>query len=245
MPPAAPDLREQVTESVGRDVQADNRVHPIEFGHANIYLIEAEGGHVLVDAGMPKMEDRLDGAFREAGVDPQSIRLIIATHGHLDHIGSIAHAKRVTGAEVLCHRSFAGRLEAGEIEPAVPRTLKGRLLNFVTGLAGFKYEGVEPGLLMDEEFDLEAYGLPGRIIHTPGHSPSSVSILLENGEALVGDMVREEGAGEIGLGMFYEDQEMLLESLEKIAAYEPRIIYLSHGAQIDNPTLIRAIAANR
>ena len=35
-----------------------------------------------------------------------------------------------------------------------------------------------------------------KVIHTPGHSASSVSILLDNGEALIGDLVRDEGGGE-------------------------------------------------
>jgi glyoxylase-like metal-dependent hydrolase (beta-lactamase superfamily II) len=191
------------------------------------------------------MEDELDGAFNETGIDPKSVRLIIATHGHVDHIGSIAHAQRTTGGKVLCHRCFAERLVNGEIEPAVPRNLLGRILNLMTGLAGFKYEGIEPDILIENEFDLGPYGIPGKVIPTPGHSPSSISIILDNGEALIGDLVRDEGSGRIGLGMFYEDKTALLESLEKVAAFEPRIIYLSHGTTIDNKSLRATIEARR
>lgn len=224
--------------------RGEGRVQPIKFGHVNIYLIRTEGGYILVDAGMPNSGDELDRVFQEAGVDPKSVELIIATHGHLDHIGSIAHAQRITGAKVLCHHSLSERLANGEIEPAVPRNLRGRVMSFMTRLAGFEYEGIEPDLLMDEELDLAEYGLPGKVIHTPGHSPSSVSIMLDNGEALVGDLVRDEGSGEIGLGMFYDDKQVLLESLETVAAYEPRILYLSHGTHTDNRGLRHAIEAN-
>ena len=231
--------------AVASNFRGGNKVHPTNIGHVNIYLIETDSGHILVDAGMPKTEDKLDGAFKGAGVDPKGVQLIITTHGHLDHVGSIAHAQRVTGGKVLCHRSFADSLAKGEIEPAVPQNLKGRILNLMTGLAGFKYEGIKPDILMEEEFDLAEYGLPGKVIHTPGHSPSSVSIMLDNGEALIGDMVREEKPGKIGLGMFYEDKGTLLESLEKVAAFEPRIIYLSHSTHIDNSTLKSAIYASK
>ena len=237
MSAAAPDKGSKASEAGGSNVQDRNRVRPVKLGHANIYFIETNNGHILVDAGMPRMEDELDGAFKEAGVDPKSVLLIIATHGHLDHIGSIAHAQRMTGGKVLCHRSFSSRLVNGEIEPAVPRNLLGRVLNLLTGLAGSKYEGIEPDISMDDEFDLKDYGIAGKIIHTPGHSASSISIILDNGEALVGDMVREEGSGEIGLGMFYEDKATVLESLKKVAAYNPRVIYLSHGTTIDNHVL--------
>jgi glyoxylase-like metal-dependent hydrolase (beta-lactamase superfamily II) len=245
MPSAAPGDGGEASEAVGAKVRDDSKVRPLEFGHSNIYFIETSSGHILVDAGMPGMESELDGAFKETGVDPKSVLLIIATHGHLDHVGSIAHAQRTTGGKVLCHRSFSNRLVNGEIEPAVPRNLLGRILNLLTGLSGSKYEGIEPDISMGDEFDLNDYGIAGKIIHTPGHSASSISIILDNGEALVGDMVREEGSGEIGLGMFYEDKRTLLESLEKVAACEPRIIYLSHGTHIDNETLKAAIEANR
>jgi glyoxylase-like metal-dependent hydrolase (beta-lactamase superfamily II) len=61
--------------------------------------------------------------------------------------------------------------------------------------------------------------------------------MLENGEALVGDLVREEGPGTLGLGMFYQDRKVLLESLERVTAFEPRRIYLSHGTHTDNRSL--------
>ena len=234
----------KASQAVGSNVQDRSRVHPVKLGHVNIYLIETKSGHILVDAGMPRMEDKLDGAFKEAGVDPKSVLLIIATHGHLDHIGSIAHAQEVTGGKVLCHRSLASDVENGKAEKAVSRNLLGHLLNLLTGLMGSKFDGIRPDILVDDEFDLAEYGIAGRVIHTPGHSPSSISITLDNGEALVGDLVRGE-PGEIGLGMFYQDKELLLESLQRVASYEPRTIYLSHGTHIDSETLKQAIEAHR
>jgi len=89
----------------------------------------------------------------------------------------------------------------------------------------------KPGRL--DKFDLNEFGISGDVIHTPGHSKSSVSVVLVNGEVLVGDLIREEKPGVVGLGMSYEDEVTALESAEKIAAYKPRIIYLSHGTTID------------
>jgi glyoxylase-like metal-dependent hydrolase (beta-lactamase superfamily II) len=232
-------------EVVVTQINSEDKVQPVRFGHSNIYLIQTEGGHILVDAGMPDMEEELDAVFRESGVDPKRVQLIVATHGHLDHVGTIAYAQEATGGEILCHRSLAEYLAAGEAEPAVARNLLGRLLNFLTGLQGSGFSGAEPDILVDEEYDLAAYGISGKIIHTPGHSPGSVSVILDNGEALIGDLVRKEGSDRIGLGMFYEDKNVLLDSLEKVAAFEPRIVYLSHGTHIDNRALKEAIEANR
>ena len=76
----------------------DSVVQPVGFGHANVFFIRTEEGYILVDAGMPADPEKLDEVFATAGVEPGSIRLIIVSHGHLDHMGSVAYAKETTGA---------------------------------------------------------------------------------------------------------------------------------------------------
>jgi glyoxylase-like metal-dependent hydrolase (beta-lactamase superfamily II) len=221
------------------------KVTPIKFGHANIYLIKTESGCILVDAGMPNKNKELDEAFRKEGVDPKSVQLIILTHGHLDHVGSAAYAQEITGGKILCQRSFSQDLADGKIETAVSQNFRGRILNYMSGLLGSKIEAAQPDIVVDEELDLNEFGIAGKVIHTPGHSSSSISIVLDNGEALIGDLVREENPGQVGLGMFYEDEKTVFESLRKIMAFDPKVIYLSHGSSIDKHTLRHFIDTNQ
>lgn len=52
-----------------------------------------------------------------------------------------------------------------------------------------KYPGTKPDIVMDtEEFSLWEYGIDGRVLHTPGHTKGSVSVLLESGELFAGCM---------------------------------------------------------
>lgn len=216
-------------------------VQPIKLGHSNIYFIKTSRGHILVDTGVKNLEEELDEVFRKAEVDPKSVLLIILTHGHMDHVGSIAYTKKITNAKVLVHQSYAEQLESGEIEPAIARNFTGSFLNFMTGLLGTTFEGVTPDILVEDELDLEEFGISGKIIHTPGHSSSSISIILDNGEALIGDLVREGEPGEVVMGNYCEDENALLESLEKVAVLESSAIYLSHGSHIGHHDLQNAI----
>lgn len=226
-------------------LEKDSKVHPINLGHYNIYLIQTDNGYILVDTGMPNMNMKLDDAFQKYEVDPKRIQLIILTHGHMDHVGSTAYVKKITGGKVLCHKSISDKLADGKIEEALPQNFKGRVLNILTGFMGPKIDAVNPDIVIDDEYDLSEFGISGKVIHTPGHSQSSISIVLDNGEALVGDLIREEKPGVIGLGMFYEDKEIALESLRKIAGFDPRTIYLSHSDPIDNRELNDFIAAHQ
>jgi glyoxylase-like metal-dependent hydrolase (beta-lactamase superfamily II) len=227
------------------NLKVENIVQPIKLGHVNIYLINTEVGYILVDTGMPNTAKKFDQALRTYGVEADQVSLIILTHGHLDHVGAVAQVKALTGGKILCHRSFAEDLSNGKFENATPQNLVGRVFNLMMGLLG---SGIDPAIadiVVDDEYDLDEFGISGKVIHTPGHSQSSISIILDHGEALVGDLIREEKPGIIGFGMFYEDRDTALESVKKIATFTARIIYLSHSTIIDNQILNKFIAANQ
>jgi len=226
-------------------LENEKKVQPINLGHYNVYLIQTKNGYILVDTGMPNMGRKLDESFQSLNLDLKDIHLIILTHGHLDHVGSTAYVKQTTGAKVLCHRSFAANLAEGKIEPAVPQNFLGRSLNFMTRLRGSKFDAVNPDIVIDDEYDLGEFGISGKVIHTPGHSPSSISIILDSREALVGDLIREEKPGQLGFGMFYEDRSTALKSLQKVAAFDPKTIYLSHSDAIDHRKLNDFISVQR
>jgi glyoxylase-like metal-dependent hydrolase (beta-lactamase superfamily II) len=210
-------------------------------GHYNIYFIRTEDGRILVDTGMIGSRKTMDKAFAEAGIRPQEVKLIVVTHAHADHIGSLAYAQQRTGAPVLCHEFAAPYLRAGKSSPAVARSWLGRLMNAITPR---KFECVEPDVVFTDEFDLRDYAVAGKVIHSPGHTQGSLTVVLENGEMLLGDLVRE-AKGQIHLGMFYEDRGTLLRSLETLAAYRPRRVYMSHGTFLDEETFQHSVRALR
>ena len=89
--------------------------------------------------------------------------------------------------------------------------------------------------LDNRHFSLEAYQINGKIMHTPGHTAGSISLLLESGEAFVGDLAmsgfpRVSGPGPFVLG---DDLETMKQSWQVLLDEGARRIYPSHGKPFD------------
>ena len=85
----------------------------IKLGTSNSYLIKASKGYLMVDAGSPSKEDLFQRKLKEWAVDPKEIILVIITHVHYDHVGSLAEIQKITGADVLVHTKEKELLQNG------------------------------------------------------------------------------------------------------------------------------------
>src|SRR5207249_1776728 len=133
--------------------------------------------------GEPGNADRIVRAIRRNGVEPAGVRLILVTHGHLDHFGSAADLRRLTGAPVAIHRADAGVLRSGRNPPIHPTD---RLARVIKALFALRVQPplppFKPQVLLEKETDLARYGIRGRVVPTPGHTPGSVSLVLDGGD---------------------------------------------------------------
>jgi len=90
-------------------------------------------------------------------------------------------------------------------------------------------------VLGDEEYSLESYGIHGKVIYTPGHSPGSMSLLLDTGDAFVGDLVMNGFPMRISLGkpIFAENANVLQESWRLLLSRGAKQIHPGHGKPFD------------
>jgi len=160
------------------------------MGHTSVALIETSKGFILVDAGVPGTLRELTRQMKRLGLGPKELLLVVVTHVHYDHVGSLAAIRRMSGAEVLVHAAEKEALETAEM--LVPKGTA-RFSKAIAALIGSRaagkpmFEPVVPDIVIDSEFDLSPFGLPGRIIPTPGHTAGSLSVILDSGDAFVGD----------------------------------------------------------
>ena len=79
----------------------------IPTGVVNTFLLDADDGCALIDAGLPDCIDDILGGIAAAGKRSADVRHLIVTHAHPDHIGSLAAIWAATGAAVYCHPADA------------------------------------------------------------------------------------------------------------------------------------------
>lgn len=65
-----------------------------------VYLITTPEGHILLDGGMPNSAKDIEASIRTLGFKPADIRLLLSTQAHVDHVGTTAHFKKLSGATV-------------------------------------------------------------------------------------------------------------------------------------------------
>jgi len=194
------------------------------------YLVRQHGA-VLVDTGVPGREGAIVARMKEAGIHPHDLRLIILTHGHADHAGSARALRELSGAPVAVHRDDASMVRSGRQGALVPTGTAGLVLAAVYGRKGSAhFPPLEPDILLGDSFALNEYGIRGEVIHTPGHTAGSVSLLLGNGDAIVGDLVFPAiPTGRPGLPFFADDLEEVRASIGKVLAFQGGTIYPGHG----------------
>lgn len=158
----------------------------IKCAISNCYLLRGERP-VLVDTGAPGDLQRILGGLKSAGIAPRDLALILLTHGHSDHAGCAAELRRRTGAQIALHTGDVALVRAGRNGVVTVQDWLGRVIR---PLLDEEFEAFEPDLIFKEGIALEPYGLRGRVLPTPGHTAGSVSVVLANGEALIGDTLR-------------------------------------------------------
>jgi hydroxyacylglutathione hydrolase len=224
----------------------DISVHPIKMSITTVYAIHSDGV-ILIDSGPFPNITQFKRALQTASIEPKEIQLIILTHGHFDHIGSVQVINDLTGAQVLLHKKDVNLLV--ESNPTVPQGLTtwgkigNRLLRLIAPYVHTTLFEVDI-LIGDDDFSLAEYGIPGKIIHTPGHTKGSISVVMESGEAFVGDLAMNMFPMRLtpGLPIFGYDKNALVESWKKVLSLGVHTIFPGHGKPFSAEAMRKVIS---
>lgn len=199
-------------------------------GRSNVFLLTNGVTNILVDSGPGFMWKTLQKRLNSLRIE--KVDLLILTHSHFDHAANVARIKRNYNALVLIHDTEAKYLNSGDnILPAgtnlftkfLVRTMSGWFRKFA------EYEPCKVDLAIDDIFELSDYGFNAYIMHTPGHTPGSCSLVIDDEIALVGDTMFGVFPRNI-FPPFANDQRRLIKSWEKLLATGCNLFIPSHGS---------------
>jgi len=225
------------------------RVPIMRFGMVNAFVLQSDAGAILIDTGVPNSQNQVSAALGHLGLTLKDLKLIVVTHGHFDHAGGAAQIRKLSGAPVLIHEREAKYCAGEEKMKLCPTGWVGKLL-YKSGAPQAPYDFFAPEITLngDDRFDLKAYGLSGYITPTPGHTPGSVSVVMEDGQAFVSDLVASGlGLGGIiptGVGKrppFEEEPHVVARGLEELLSKGAQHFHLGHGFKLGRAAIERHI----
>jgi metallo-beta-lactamase class B len=158
------------TASWNRPVPPVRIVGPVHFVGTNelaAFLVATSAGHVLVDGGLPESAPLIEQSIRTLGFDPKDIRVLLTTQAHFDHVGSLAHFKKLSGARVEVMDGDVSLIETG-----------GRTDYLFGGNERYRFEPVKVDRALKDGDTVTLGGLTLTARKTPGHTPGSTTWLV-------------------------------------------------------------------
>jgi endoribonuclease LACTB2 len=183
----------------------------VGYRSTNFWVVSAGRSRLLVDIGWPGTMATLRTSLERKGVPLREICCGLATHYHLDHAG-LAQELKQAGMRLLVpdlQVEWIPRIK-DHVKPVDRFTDISLHDNHVLTLA-------------ESRAVLSSMGIAGEILHTPGHSPDSVSLLLDGGEVFTGDLTHPMFATE-------ETSDEVTASWDRLIEHGATTVYPGHGS---------------
>lgn len=194
---------------------------------ANCYLVITGSEMMIIDAGMPGNGKKIINYVRQLGKKPEDIKYLVFTHADIDHVGSAAEIKRITGARCAIHNGDAAILAGHRGFKSVHGPL-GILFKLMSPL--LRFHKLEPDIVLNGNSEIAGF----RIIHTPGHTVGSICLYLPGQLIFVGDALRSDSKGNPKplSTRFSMDVAQARKSSKAISQLEFDILLPGHGAPV-------------
>jgi len=188
----------------------------------NVYLVDGGKELGLIDTGGGAGVDSIMKNVRETGFEARKVKLVVITHCHFDHIGGIPAVRRLTDCRVAVHEAEVSAVE----KPDPELTLGG-----MAGERGLKVEPTRVDVILRGGETEKVGSVALRVLHTPGHTPGSICLLMEDGGKRIlfsGDMVSAQGRLGFINGPGF-DLAAYKKSMRRILDWKADVLLPGHG----------------
>ncbi len=184
----------------------------LRYGNTNTFYIGANGTGLLLDTDWAGTLPELYKALKASDLKLCDITYVMATHYHPDHMGLISELRELG----VKHLVFDIQCDMLHFSDSIFARQGVRYIP----IDGSKAEVIA---CADSRKFLRSLGIDGEVLHTPSHSADSVSLVLDDGTAMVGDL------DPIDVVEAYEDNQMLRDCWDMIISRSLKTIFYSHA----------------
>jgi glyoxylase-like metal-dependent hydrolase (beta-lactamase superfamily II) len=208
-------------------------------GAGNAYLILSGEKNILVDTGVSSSQNRLNKNVRQIMDGRGRLDTLVLTHSHYDHCQGAYNIRERYGSAIVM-----GQAEARYAEQGYTPLPRGTfwLSHWLTSLGNrmgtrrFGYKPFTPDQLISADQNLDQQNTGIQIIQTGGHTAGSLSVVVDQEIALVGDTIFGIFPNSI-YPPFADDRVALLESWGKLLKTPCRVFLPGHGKAIKREML--------
>jgi endoribonuclease LACTB2 len=188
------------------------RVTVVNVGYrsTNYWVVSVGTSRLLVDLGYPGSMGEMRANLQRMGIPMPEIKYGLATHYHIDHAG-LAQEMKQAGVPLLVAEPQVSAI------PLMKTWTKPR-----DRFVDITLSDNVTIPLAESRAVLSRIGIAGEILHTPGHSDDSVSLLLDDGSVFTGDLTHPRLIGE-------HDAEAVTASWRLLREHGATRVYPGHG----------------
>ncbi len=182
----------------------------VGYTSTNYYILADTKPRLLIDVGFAGTLPKLQHELKRMNIQLADIKHLLATHYHPDHAGLAQELQRI-GMKLIVVDVQQAAIAAVQHDPKLAKND-----------SPFDPKAAVMITLAESRAFLAKLGVQGEIIATPGHSDDSISLILDTGDAFVGDLTPPMMAGEDNL-------HALQKSWDAIRAHGGKRIHPGHA----------------
>ncbi len=209
-------------------------------GRSNAYLIIKDQYLILIDTGKENSYATLQKNFLKINQKIENINILILTHTHFDHCQSAKMIQDVSNCQIVVSRHAEDSIRNGYAELPKGTFVITKIISRLGSLIGkriYGFQKFKPTIFVDDAIDLKYLkDSEIRIIETAGHSDDSVSVLIDNEIAIVGDAMFGIFKNSI-FPPFSDDCNKMVESWGELLNTTCDLFLPGHGGAINRDLL--------
>ncbi|HEY8549155.1 MAG TPA: subclass B3 metallo-beta-lactamase [Vicinamibacterales bacterium] len=204
-------------------------IHYVGTRDLAAYLITTTEGHILIDGAVAEAAPAIEASIRKLGFKPEEIKFLLITQAHFDHVGSLAHMKKISGASVQVMRGDDVIVaDGGKSDYLFGKDPK------------YHFTPVPVDRVLSDGDTVKLGGLTLTARHTPGHTPGATSWVMripERGRSyrvvFAASVTVNPGTRLVNRPSYPGIADDYRRSFKLLASLEPDIVLWAHASFFD------------